>query len=169
EFPFVGANDGGSSPALLIQLARGVKPRTHALPIQLVWLDGEGATGGWAGTRHTYGSRYYVQAAQRNGTLKDVKALILVDMIGDMQLALKRESNSTRWLTDAIWAAAKRIKRPEFIDVATPIEDDHLEFLEAGVQSVDLIDLEYPDQTMRYWHTREDTIDHIGARSLQAV
>ena len=169
EFPFVGANDGGSSAAFLIELARVLKARSNGITIELLWLDGEEATGDWAGTDHTYGSRYYVQAAQKAGTLKDVRALILVDMIGDKQLVLKRESNSTRWLTDTIWAAAKRLKRPEFVDISTPIEDDHMEFLQAGVQAVDLIDLEYPDQTMRYWHTKDDTLDHVAAGSLQAV
>ena len=68
-------------------------------------------------------------------------------MIGDRDLGIRREQNSTPWLTDAIWSAARRLKRPEFLDETTPIEDDHLEFLEAGVPSVDVIDLEYPA-----WH-----------------
>ena len=95
--------------------------------------------------------------------------MILVDMIGDRELVIKRETNSTPWLTDAIWAAAKRLKRPEFVDVPTTVEDDHLEFLAAGVPSVDVIDLEYPDATYRYWHTREDTLDKCSAGSLEAV
>jgi Zn-dependent M28 family amino/carboxypeptidase len=111
-----------------------------------------------------------VDAARKANALKDIHALILVDMIGDRDLLLKRESNSTPWLTNAIWAAAKRLKRPEFSDEATPIEDDHLEFLEAGVPAVDLIDLEYYTRSGTVaWHTKDDTLDNVSARSLQAV
>lgn len=169
DFPFVGANDGGSSTAFLIEMARLLKARRNALPIEVLFLDGEEATGEWAGNDHTYGSRFYVDAAKKGGTLEDIRAFVLVDMIGDRNLVIKRESNSTPWLTDAIWSAARRLKRPEFSDVSTPIEDDHQPFLEAGVPAVDIIDLEYPDATSRYWHTREDTLDKVAAGSLEAV
>ena len=85
-------------------------------------------------------------------------------MIGDSDLNIRREQNSTPWLTDAIWSTAKRLKRPEFVDDPWPIEDDHLEFLEAGIESVDLIDLDYPA-----WHKATDDLDHVSAKSLQAV
>ena len=168
-FTFVGANDGGSSAAFLIELARAIKDWKHELPIELLFLDGEESVVEWQGTDHTYGSRYYVSAARKANTLKDVRAFILVDMIGDKNLQIMRESNSTPWLTDAIWSAAKQLKRPEFIESATAIEDDHLEFLEAGVQAVDIIDLQYPDASSRYWHTQLDTLDKVAPSSLQAV
>jgi Zn-dependent M28 family amino/carboxypeptidase len=168
EFPFVGANDGGSSTAFLLELARSLKGRTNAVPIELLFLDGEEAVGEWA-TGNTFGSRHYVDVAVKAGTVKQIKALVLVDMIGDRELVLKRESNSTPWLKDVIWSAAKRLNRPEFVPDATPIEDDHIPFLAAGIESVDLIDLDYPDATMRYWHTAEDTLDKTAAASLQAV
>lgn len=164
DFIFVGANDAGSSTAFLLELARVLKGRKNGITIELLFLDGEESTGEWTGSDHTYGSRHYVQHAQQAGTLKDIRALVLVDMIGDRELVIKRESNSTRWLTDTIWAAAKKLQRPEFVDQATPIEDDHLEFLKVGVPAVDLIDLEYPA-----WHTREDTLDKVAAGSMQAV
>jgi glutaminyl-peptide cyclotransferase len=164
EFAFVGANDGGSSAAFLIELARVLKGRRNALPIELLFLDGEEAVIHWQEDDHTYGSRHYVNAARMDGTLKDIRALILVDMIGDRDLRIKREANSTRWLTDAIWAAAKQLKKPQFVEEETPIEDDHIEFLEAGVQAVDIIDLEYPA-----WHTKDDTLDKVSADSLQVV
>jgi len=169
DFTFVGANDGGSSAAFLIELGRALKGRTNRVPIELVFLDGEEAVGEWQGTDHTYGSRHYVAAARKNGTLADIRAFILVDMIGDRNLVIKRETNSTAVLTDAIWTAARRLNRREFVAEATPIEDDHLEFLEAGVPSVDIIDLEYPDATSRFWHTQYDTIENVAASSLQAV
>lgn len=173
EFPFVGANDGGSSTAFLIEMARVLKTRANGITIELLFLDGEESTGDWSangGHDHTYGSRYYVDAAKKAGTLKDLRALVLVDMIGDRDLVIMRETNSTRWLTDVIWAAAKRLKRPEFSDQSTPIEDDHLEFLEAGVAAVDLIDLDYRTRSGSVaWHTREDTLDNVAAGSMEAV
>jgi hypothetical protein len=164
ELTFVGANDGGSSTAFLIELARVLKARRNAMPIELLFLDGEEAVIEWRDNDHTYGSQFYVDAAKKSGTLSEIRALILVDMIGDRDLHILRESNSTRWLTDTIWAAARRIKRPEFADRETPIEDDHLPFLHAGVEAVDLIDLDYPA-----WHTQADTLDKLSASSLQAV
>ena len=168
DFPFVGASDGASSAAFLIELARALKGRTNALPIELLFLDGEEAVNwNWddKSTDHTYGSRYYVEQLKKSGTVKDVRAFILVDMIGDRDLGMQREQYSTPWLTDAIWSAAKRLKRPEFLDPITPIEDDHLEFLQAGIPSVDIIDLDYAC----CWHTVNDTLPHVAASSLQAV
>jgi glutaminyl-peptide cyclotransferase len=164
-FRFVGANDGGSSAAFLIELARVLKARRNALTIELLFLDGEEAVIDWAGTDHTYGSRHYVAEAKRTGSLASLKAFVLVDMIGDRDLQIKRALNSTTWLTDIIWAAAQKQQltsyfRPERVQ----IEDDHLPFMDAGVPSVDVIDLEYPA-----WHTAADTLDAVSARSLQVV
>jgi Zn-dependent M28 family amino/carboxypeptidase len=163
EFTFVGANDGGSSTAFLLELARVLKERKNAVPIEILFLDGEEAFGEWE-TGNTFGSQHYVAAARQAGTLKDIKALILVDMVGDADLVVKRESNSTPWLTDAIWSAARELNRPEFVGESTPIEDDHLPFLAAGVPAVDIIDLDYP-----HWHQPGDTLDKVSPRSLQVV
>ena len=150
EFPFVGANDGGSSAAFLIELARVLKGGKHRLPIELVFFDGEEAVIDWNKENdNTYGSRHYVQAARSDGTLENIKAMILVDMIGDRDLRIMRETNSTTWLTDMIWTAAKRAGRREFVDEPLEVQDDHLPFLRAGIPSVDIIDLDYPA-----WHTR---------------
>ena len=165
EFRFVGANDGGSSTAFLIELARVLKDRKNALTIELLFLDGEEAVGEWQAPDHTYGSRHYVEVAKQTGTLASLKAMLLVDMIGDRDLRIRRDLNSTRWLTDAIWSAARTQKLDEvFINDVTEIEDDHLPFLEAGIPSVDIIDLEYDA-----WHTPMDTIEQLSARSLQSV
>jgi len=164
DFPFVGASDGGSSAAFLLELARALKGRQNPLPIELLFLDGEEAVVEWTGNDHTYGSRYYVEDARRTGHLKDIRAFILVDMIGDRDLDIRREQYSTAWLTDAIWSAARRLKRPEFLEETTPIEDDHQEFLKAGVPAVDIIDLDYAA-----WHRPEDRLDQVAAGSLQAV
>jgi len=165
DFRFVGANDGGSSAAFLVELARVLKARRSAVTIELLFLDGEEAVLEWEAGDHTYGSRHYVAAAKRDGSLASIGALVLVDMIADRDLRLKRESNSTRWLTDIFWQAARRQKLGEYFSAEeTPIEDDHIPFLDAGVPAVDLIDLEYDA-----WHTAADTLDAVSARSLQVV
>ena len=162
---FVGASDGASSTAALLELARVIKARgTLPFTIELLFLDGEEATGEWQGTDNTYGSRYYVEAARKAGSLKSLRAFILLDMIGDRNLTIRRESNSTRWLTDIVWGTARRLKQPAFMDEETTVEDDHLPFLKAGVPSLDIIDLDYPQ-----WHTAQDTLDAVAARSLQTV
>jgi Zn-dependent M28 family amino/carboxypeptidase len=164
EFEFVGANDAGSSTAFLIELARVLKDRKNALTIELLFLDGEEAIGEWS-SGNTHGSRHYVlNAAQDAASLKRIKAVVLVDMIADRQLSIKREANSTPWLTDIIWSAARKLGRAEFVEETTPIEDDHLPFLRAGIPAVDIIDLEYP-----YWHTAGDTLEHVSAEGMQAV
>lgn len=167
EFRFVGASDAGSSAAFLLEFARALKGRSNPLPIELLFLDGEEAVIDWNlpnAQDHTYGSRYYVEQLQKAGTVKDVRAFILVDMIGDKDLGIRREQNSTPWLKDAIWSTARRLGRAEFLDEETPIEDDHIEFLAAGIPSVDIIDLDYPA-----WHTAADTLDAVSPRSLQVV
>src|SRR5262249_15482807 len=172
EFRFVGASDAASSAAFVLEMARTLKSRQNELPIELRFLDGEEAVcKGWddcnkpGNEDHTYGSRYYAQQAAKSGTAKDVRAFILVDMIGAKPLVVHRESYSTKWLTDAVWNAARRSGHAEFQDDSFPVEDDHLEFLKAKIPSVDIIDLnDYPQ-----WHNAQDDLSHVGAGSLQAV
>jgi len=165
QFRFVGASDGGSSAAFLIELARVLKGRRNPFTVELLFLDGEEAVIEWQGNDHTYGSRHYVEAATHNGTLASLKANVLLDMIGDRDLRIKRDTNSTGWLTDIVWEAARREKLDAyFAPETTKIEDDHIPFVAAGVPSVDIIDLEYEP-----WHTAHDTLDAVSARSLQIV
>jgi glutaminyl-peptide cyclotransferase len=166
EFRFVGANDGGSSTALLIELARALKGRSNRFTIDVIFFDGEEATlRDWGGTDHTYGSQHYVDSGRKAGTLSGLKALVLVDMIADRSQRFMRESNSTPWLTDIIWSTAQRMGHGQvFVNASTPIEDDHMPFLKAGVPATDIIDLDYPA-----WHTAADTLDQTSARSLEIV
>ena len=169
---FVGANDGGSSAAFLVELARVLKARRNALTIELLFLDGEEAfclnwdeCGRPGAPDNTYGSRHYVATGKRGGTLAGIKAHILIDMVADRDLRLKRDLNSTPWLTDIVWAAAKGRKLDTyFVPETTQIEDDHIPFMQAGVPSVDVIDLEFGA-----WHTPADTLEAVSARSLQIV
>ena len=164
QFRFVGANDSGSSTALLLELARVLKTRKNRFTIELLFFDGEESVIEWTGNDHTYGSRHYVAAAQRDGSIRSVRAMVLFDMIGDRQLTIKRETASTAWLTDLIWASARRLGQRAFIDEEFAVEDDHMPFLEAGIPATNLIDLDYPA-----WHTADDTLDKVSARSLQTV
>ena len=165
EFRFVGASDGASSTAAVLELARVLKARRNEFTIELLFLDGEEAVVEWRDDDHTYGSRHYVQAARQAATLNSLKALILLDMIGDRDLTVRRDTNSTPWLNEAVWASAARLgHRTTFLDDYTTIDDDHIPFLRAGVPAVDIIDLDYAA-----WHTAQDDLDHVSARSLQIV
>ncbi|MBI3401415.1 MAG: M28 family peptidase [Acidobacteria bacterium] len=166
EFRFVGASDGASSAAFLLEIAHALKGRRNPMTIELLFLDGEEARmPDWHGTDNTYGSRHYVEVARHDGSLASLKALILVDMIGDRDLDIRRDANSTPWLTNLIWDAAKQKELDGyFLADTTRVEDDHLPFLAAGVPSVDIIDLDYEQ-----WHTAKDTLDAVSARSLQVV
>jgi glutaminyl-peptide cyclotransferase len=165
DFTFVGASDGGSSTGALLELARVLKDRPRTFTLELLFLDGEEAVVEWGPTDSTYGSRHYVQAARTANTLSSIKALVLLDMIGDTQLNIRRESQSTPWLTDIVWSTARRLGyQRQFLAETAPVEDDHVPFLHAGVPAVDIIDLDYPA-----WHTAADTLDNVSARSLQIV
>ncbi|MEP6783921.1 MAG: M28 family peptidase, partial [Acidobacteriota bacterium] len=132
--------------------------------IELLFLDGEEAVIEWQGDDNTYGSRYYVEAARKSGSLKSLRAFILLDMVGDRSLTIRREANSTRWMTDIVWNHAHKLAHREFMDDETTVEDDHIPFLKAGVASLDIIDLDYPQ-----WHRADDNLDNVAARSLQVV
>lgn len=164
EFRFVGASDGASSTAVLLELGRVLKARKNPLTIELLFFDGEEAVVEWQGKDNTYGSRHYVQQARADGRMKTLKAFILLDMVGDRNLTIRREADSTGWLVDLIWAAARRIGHQSVFlpDRLYLGGDDHFPFLAAGVPSVDIIDFDYPA-----WHTAGDTLDAVSARSLQ--
>ena len=166
EFRFVGANDGGSSTAFLIELARVLKRRQNPFTIELIFFDGEEATlRDWGGADHTYGSQHYVESARRAATLSSLRAMILVDMIADRSQRFMRESNSTPWLTDLIWSTAQKMGHGSiFVNASAAIEDDHIPFLKAGVNATDIIDLDYEP-----WHTADDTLDRTSARGMQVV
>lgn len=170
EISFVGANDGGSSAGAVLELARvlakGPKPE---LTIWFAFFDGEEAVIEWRGADNTYGSRQYAGELKKSGEINRVRALILLDMIGDRQLDIRKESGSTVWLTEIIWRTARELGYGRnFLQPDMPVEDDHANFLRAGVDSVDLIDFNYgPDNA--YWHEASDTLDKVSAASLKIV
>ena len=169
---FVGANDGGSTTGLLLAIADKLRAETaggRKLPGYSVWLvffDGEEAFVNWSASDSTYGSRHLAAKWDRDGTLKRIKAFLLADMIGDKDLDIQRESNSTGWLVDLVRKAAHKYGYDRyFFKTSEPIEDDHLAFLHRGVPAIDIIDLDYgPNDS--YHHTAQDTMDKVSAKSL---
>jgi Zn-dependent M28 family amino/carboxypeptidase len=169
---FVGANDAGSSTAAVLELARALSKTKPEYTLWFVFFDGEEAVVSWSamnGMDNTYGSRHFVDRLSRESVLSRVKAMILLDMVGDQSLNVKRESNSTGWLNEIIWGAARRLGHGEqFVEEEHSISDDHLPFLGKGIPAVDIIDFDYgPDN--EYWHTSEDRLDKVSGQSVKIV
>lgn len=168
---FVGANDGGSGTALLLELARVVKqggPR--ALAYRFLFLDGEEATRElWQGEDNCYGSRHHAKELAKQGAASRVRAFVLLDMVGDADLSLLRETWSDRRLVELFrTAATKAGDAALFSGASQAIEDDHGPFLDAGIPSIDLIDFEYGPRNA-YWHTKDDALAHCSQASLGRV
>jgi len=163
EFAFVGANDGGSSTALLIELARRLRERPREYTYWIVWFDGEEAREAWTAADSLYGSRR--MAIELGKSRRLPRAVIVADMIGDRDLGIRREVSSTPWLTDVIWTSAARLGyNVHFLADTLAVEDDHAPFMRLGVPATLLIDFDYPP-----WHTAGDTVDKVSARSLEIV
>ena len=175
---FVGANDGGSTTGLLMAIADQLRPQTangQKLDGYSVWLvfdDGEEAFNVWSSSDSTYGTRHLAAKWGRDGTLGKIKALMVADMIGDKDLDIQRESRSTDWLVDLMRKAVHKFGYDKyFFQTEGPVEDDHLPFVERGVPSIDVIDLDYGPHTPEhpegaYHHTAQDTMDKLSVRSL---
>jgi hypothetical protein len=166
---FVGANDGASGVAVLLELARDFTQKRPPSAVTLVFLDGEEAMRDWTSTDSLYGSRHLAEVWHREGRLSRISAFILLDMVGDADLGIERDSNSTAWLQKRIWREAQTLNLGKyFTDQRLSVEDDHTPFLRLGVACVDLIDFSYgPNNT--YWHTPEDDLSHVSADSLGVV
>jgi glutaminyl-peptide cyclotransferase len=177
---FVGANDGGSSSALLLELANQLRSKTReGYSIWLVWDDAEEAIkpDGSGGLRQEmpfekdslYGITQLAEKWQADGTLRRIRAFLLADMIGDADLNIEHDSNSTPWLEDVVYAAATRVGyQSHFFARTMTVDDDHLPFVKRGVPSADLIDFDYGYNDV-FWHTTQDTIDKLSPKSLEIV
>ena len=142
--------------------------------VWLVFFDGEEAIQQWSATDSLYGSRHLAAKWDRDGTLKRIQAFLLVDMIGDKDLDIARDQNSTPWLLDLVDLAAKQEgDQSYFFATTNAIEDDHLPFVQRGVPSADMIDYDYGPHSVTlpdgYHHTPQDTMDKISAHSLTVV
>jgi Zn-dependent M28 family amino/carboxypeptidase len=171
---FVGANDGGSSTGILLELASQFRSqlkngKRNGYSVWLVWFDGEEAFQHWTDTDSTYGSRHLADKWKQDGTAAKLKAFILADMIGDSDLYLERDNNSTAWLVDAVYQAASHLgHQSHFFGREVAMEDDHIPFGKIGVPVVDLIDFDY-GYGNAFWHTKEDTVDKLSPKSFEIV
>lgn len=171
DFAFVGANDGGSSTGAVLEIARVLagQPRQTRPRVWFVFFDGEEAFVRWTATDSKYGSRRLARKWFADGTLASIRGLILLDMIGDRHLDIKRDGYSTRSLVDIIWGAARQLGySDQFQPNTTFMDDDHQPFLRLGVPSVDIIDFNFGPHNS-YWHSAADTIDKLDAQSLKIV
>jgi glutaminyl-peptide cyclotransferase len=167
---FVGANDGGSSTGFLLELARVIARQKHIDDVYLVWFDGEEAVRGeWTDADSRYGSRHLADLWMSSGMLSKIRALINIDMIGDKDLDIIKDGNSSQVLTDLVWQTADELGYGKyFMRTGGPIDDDHVPFIADGVNALDVIDLDYGPQNS-YWHTEKDTMDKLSAHSFQVV
>ncbi len=162
---FVGASDGGSSTGLLLELARVLAHQPRIDDVYLAFFDGEEAFGEWSDTDSLYGSRHLAARWSQDGTLQRLKALINVDMIGDKNLDIPRETNGNAALNKLVWSTAADLGyKAFFTDQQIGEDDDHMPFVRAGVPAIDLIDIDYPP-----WHNDTDTMDKLSARSMEIV
>src|SRR5277367_4719673 len=173
---YVGANDGGSSTAILLEFANQLRSgsatptkKRDGYSVWLVWTDGEEAVKTWSDTDSLYGTRHLAEKWEKDGTLKKIKALMVMDMIGDADLNIDRNSTSTPWLLDLIYTAAEREGyQSHFYAREGPIEDDHLPFAKRRVPNADVIDLDYGYNNV-FHHTPQDTMDKLSPQSLEIV
>jgi Zn-dependent M28 family amino/carboxypeptidase len=175
---FVGANDGAATTGLLMAIGDKLRAATadgkklDGYSVWLVFFDGEEAIREWTGNDWAYGSRHLAARWSGDGTLRQLKAFILADMIGDKDLDIQRETASTPWLVNVVAQAAHTFHYDKyFFQKSGGVEDDHLAFVERGVPSIDVIDLDYGPPSMAhpegsYHHTAQDTLDKVSAHSL---
>ena len=168
---YIGANDGGSSSALLLEIANQLRGKKRdGYSVWLLWDDAEEAMRlPWTDAHSVYGVRHLAQKWQNDGTLKTIKAFLLEDMIGDADLNIEHEQNSTSWLEDMVYQSATRLGyQSHFFARSIPMEDDHIPFMKMGIPSADLIDFDYGYGNV-FWHTTQDTVDKLSPKSLEIV
>ncbi len=169
NFRFVGANDGGSSAAFLLEMARELRHTRHELTYWLVFFDGEEALKDWSSTDSLYGSRQLAARLTQEGALSRIQAMILVDMIADARLDIHWDHDSTEWLNKLVFQEADKLGYSRyFLRKPIAIDDDHIPFVDAGVSAVDLIDFDYGPNNS-YWHTAQDIPQHCSPSSLTIV
>ena len=163
---FVGANDGGSSTGLLIEMGRVLATQpTQAAKTELVFFDGEEAFESFTDTDGLYGSRHFAGELRNSKQEKRFRGGMLFDMVGDKSLTVTLPPESPAKLASSLFAAADALTvREHFTYFDRDIMDDHTPLNEVGIPTIDLIDFDYPP-----WHTPEDTMDKLSAESLRIV
>jgi len=169
---FVGADDGGSSTAVMLELARLLCPQHGRYNVWIAFFDGEEAVRQeWQDPDNCYGSRQMAARLAISGDLPKIKALLLADIVGNHTPHFRRETSSTKSHVELVWGAARKLGYGSiFVDSTFPVSDDHQSFLKRNVPAVDVIDLDNgPQGDVYYWHTPQDTLDKISAKSLGIV
>ncbi|WDE98783.1 M28 family metallopeptidase [Lentisphaera profundi] len=164
---FVSANDGGSSTALLLELMSHI-PK-NKIAVRAVFFDGEECEVNYSNNDGLHGSRRYATQLVLANTVKQCKAMILLDMIGDKDLHIAIPANGDKPLKDLLMKVAKKNDWGQYFSKGTnSVLDDHVPFVELGVPAIDLIDFSYGPGNS-YWHTEKDTIDKLSPKSFQIV
>lgn len=169
---FVGADDSGSSTGVMLEMARLLCSQHGKYAVWIAFFDGEEAVNpDWKDPDNRYGSRQMAAKLSASGDLPKIKAFLLADIVGGRNLHVRRETYSTKWLTDLVWTTAGRLGyQGVFLNQESAIEDDHLSFLSRNVPSVDVIGGDLgPSGEVYYWHTTQDTLDKVSAKSLAIV
>ncbi len=169
---FKGANDGGSSTALLLEMARVLAKTPPPCPVRIVFFDGEEALVKWSDADSRYGSKRMAAELKQKGEADSIAALVIVDMIGDKNLRLVRETASTPWVFKALVRTAERLGHDNlFGSRRLRIDDDHIPFLHIGIPAAVLIDFNYGPgwASNAYWHNDKDTVDKLSPRSMEII
>jgi glutaminyl-peptide cyclotransferase len=173
---FIGANDGGSSTGILLAFADALSQQKTKMQIWLVWTDLEEAIESFVGDDGLYGSRHLAQKLAAGGVTPRIRGFFLLDMIGDKDLNVARETTSKAWLQDYIAQAARELGYTQyFFQYEASIIDDHAPFLRAGVPAVDVVDARFGrmgpnfDAMGEFHHANTDTMDKVSQRSLDIV
>lgn len=166
--PFIGANDGAATSALLLEFANQLRgSKREGYSVWLLWTDAEEAMKTWSDTDSLYGTRHLAQKWQRDGTAKQIKAFLLADMIGDADLDIDRDTNSTPWVESVVYEAATRLGyQSHFFARTNALSDDHLPFMRIGVPCADIIDIDYGYNNV-FHHSVQDTVDKLSTKSLE--
>jgi glutaminyl-peptide cyclotransferase len=165
---FVGADDGGSSTAVMLEVARNLCKSPGKYAVWIAFFDGEEAVNlDWKDPDNRYGSRQMAAKLATSGDLPKIKAFLLVDLVGGRDIIFARDNNSTKWLVDLVWKTAGNLGYEKiFVKQEQAPSDDHLSFTTRKVPSIDIIDLNH---SASYWHTPQDNIDKISSKSLAIV
>jgi glutaminyl-peptide cyclotransferase len=173
---FIGANDGASSTAILLSFADALAHQKTKMQIWLVWTDLEEAIEQFANGDGLYGSRHLAQKLKAQGDVPRIKGFFLLDMIGDKDLDVARETNSSAALQREIARAANQLGYGSyFFKYDADIIDDHAPFLQVGIPAVDVVDATFGptgvnyDGMGEYHHTNMDTMDKVSQHSLEVV
>jgi len=162
--PIMGANDGASGVAVLLEIARCLAAQDPGIGVEIAFFDGEDMGRQSYLGEYLLGSREYARLLQ----VPYPEAAVLLDLVGDADLRIPWEEHSRHSvpkLLDEVFAVAKRLGETSFVNYAGPaVYDDHIPLLGAGIPAIDLVDFDYP-----YWHTLQDTPENCSAESLGIV